>query len=1206
MDDEKDGGKLSSWFSDINRLLLVLVAGTVLVSEVPFHESRPSRQTRVSPAYAQVDARLWQDPFEAAASHLDPGDSFAARSGKPGRHLSEAMSEKLAATAARTLNAVAVMLPGGPYFEESEARRRVRYAVLSGFDAARRYLPEDPEHVQFVDLCEGQQGPLKVLERPVLCDDDPRLGRILYEWLVYKPVEYASGPSSSDSMRTSAPRRYAPILLVYLNNDLFHGRPLTTLKSLFAAFKRATGSPTAPVSPSTSLSLPPVPVSADGTPNPSTLQPGNPTRDHTVSKPPWNVNVLGPWNSDILQDLVVEVLGTSAAQGAQRDTDGITLRFLSPNASLQDERLLPSRLSGRTLSETFKERGVPFLRVLASDRELAKAAAKELALRGIKAGPYSRILLLGEWDTLYGWHLPGTFGDALLNESGADCFHQTPKAGPFIRQNAEDLYDETVQCIFQYSYLRGLDGEKARHRDRADDKNGEPGNGSADPAASRRLEDADGDSQFDYLRRLAARLSELDREIRTQTENPAEHPIKAIGVLGSDPYDKLLVLEAMHERFPDALFFTNGIDARFLHPDKNKWARNLVMISGFGLELHRKLQRDIPPFRDSAQTAYFLATEMALARMGDPSLAAWAGDGQGSGAIDTTAPTPCPGAWCLGERWRKKLATDSQNVVDGFLEGPRLHEVGRTRIFPLKPDPTRPIPITSAGVQVHPLIPKPTSTAGIAMLGAVLLVIVLVLVRPARVFLCTLAGFYLCLLVAAIGVGGSAYIASADAMPRGAALWALMIGLGMTYVAVMAAIILRDESHSRKTTVEQSDWFLPLGLALLLGTYAWLWHAAAPGHGMLDKGEIYALFEGVSMWPTEAIRLIALILASYFIVEVCRFPNHFTVWLEHHFQLPQLAEMRTRCRGFDRFAARCFPNERYWKGPWARIKNWIFGKPDPEGSNTELAAKLEGYAVLNDWLAWRNTPRRLVSGLVLAIAFYAFATSLFTSFGAPRLPARGEAILFLDHFLMRGLLVPAFALLLMLVIDAVWTAVRLLNRSFPDEGDRSEAIRWPEPTLTAYAEKFKLATNEMGPWVGMRFVEELTKRLYGIIGYPLIVALLLVIARSNINDNYVMPIAFKLVIVSSLMLLFMSDHALKKAADGARKRALRQLRARVTQCQGDDTGIRLERLVGMIEETEGVVYQSFTQRPIFRGSLLLLAALLADFADYSTLASKLF
>ena len=1204
MDDEKEGGKLNSWFSDINRLLLVLVAGTVLVSEVPFHENRPSRQTRVSPAYAQVDARLWQDPFEAAASHLNPGDSSAVHSTKPGRRLATAMSDKLSGLGSQPLNSVAVMLPGGPYFEESEARRRLRYAVLSGFDAARRYLPEDPEHVQFVDLCEGQQGPLTAFARPALCDDDPRLGRILYEWLVYKPVEYDAEPTTSVATHPATPRRYAPILLLYLDNDLFHGQPLSTLKSLLAALKHATGSHPPSVSPSASTSL--LPASAGSLPTPPTTQRGQQADDNAAAERQWSVNILGPWNSDILQDLVVEVIGTSPTKAAQNDANGIALRFLSPNASLQDERLLPSRLSGKTLSETFKDHGLPFLRVLASDQELAKAAAKELALRGIKAGPSSRILLLGEWDTLYGWHLPGTFGDALLNERGADCFHPSPTPGQLVRQNSEDLYAENVQCIFQYSYLRGLDGEKARHRERADDKSGEAGNPSSDPATGRRLEDADGDSQFDYLRRLAVRLSELDREIRTRTENPAEHPIKAIGVLGSDPYDKLLVLEAMHERFPDALFFTNGIDARFLHPDKNKWARNLVMISGFGLELHRKLQRDIPPFRDSAQTAYFLATEMALAHMDDQSLAAWTAAGQSTGKADTTAQAPCPNAWCLGARWRAQLATESQHTVDAFLESPRLHEVGRTRIFPLKPDPARPFPVMSAGVQVHPPIPKPTSTAGIAVLGAVLVVIVLVVIRPAREFLCTLAGFYLCLLVAAIGVGGSAYIASAEAMPRGTALRTLLIGLGVVYVAVIAAIVLRDERHSRKTTVEQCDWFLPLGLMLLLATYAWLWHAAAPGHGMLDKGEIYALFEGVSMWPTEAIRLIALILASYFIIELCRFPNHFTVWLEHHFQLPHLAEMRTRCRGFDRFADRYFPKERIWKGPWARAKNWVFGKPDPEGPNVELATKLESFALLNDWLAWRSTPRRLVSGLALAIAFYAFATSLFTSFGVPRLPARGEAILFLDHFLMRGLLVPAFALLLMLVIDAVWTAVRLLNRSFPDEGDRGESIAWPEQSLSAYGERFKLDPKEMGPWVGMRFVEELTKRLYRIIGYPVIVALLLVIARSNINDNYVMPIAFKLVIVFSLALLFMSDHALKKAADGARKRALKQLRARVTQCQGDDTGVRLERLIGMIEQTDEVVYRSFTQRPIFRGSLLLLAALLADFADYSTLASKLF
>jgi hypothetical protein len=50
---------------------------------------------------------------------------------------------------------------------------------------------------------------------------------------------------------------------------------------------------------------------------------------------------------------------------------------------------------------------------------------------------------------------------------------------------------------------------------------------------------------------------------------------------------------------------------------------------------------------------------------------------------------------------------------------------------------------------------------------------------------------------------------------------------------------------------------------------------------------------------------------------------------------------------------------------------------------------------------------------------------------------------------------------------------------------------------------------------------------------------------------------------------------------------------------------QLEKLISMIENSELVVYQSFVQRPIFRNSLLIVLALLADSADYSFIASKL-
>jgi hypothetical protein len=90
--------------------------------------------------------------------------------------------------------------------------------------------------------------------------------------------------------------------------------------------------------------------------------------------------------------------------------------------------------------------------------------------------------------------------------------------------------------------------------------------------------------------------------------------IKAIGVLGSDVYDKLLVLQALRDRFPGAVFFTTDLDASLLHPEEYKWAHNLVIASNFGLELHPELQRQkgIPPFRDNYQTSLFFSTMMAL------------------------------------------------------------------------------------------------------------------------------------------------------------------------------------------------------------------------------------------------------------------------------------------------------------------------------------------------------------------------------------------------------------------------------------------------------------------------------------------------------------------------------------------------------------------------------------------------------------------
>jgi hypothetical protein len=88
--------------------------------------------------------------------------------------------------------------------------------------------------------------------------------------------------------------------------------------------------------------------------------------------------------------------------------------------------------------------------------------------------------------------------------------------------------------------------------------------------------------------------------------------IRAIGVVGTDVYDKLLILRALRPSFPHAVFFTTDLDADLGHPDEYRSARNLIVASHFGLQLDRELQGHTAPFRDSYQAATYFACLLAL------------------------------------------------------------------------------------------------------------------------------------------------------------------------------------------------------------------------------------------------------------------------------------------------------------------------------------------------------------------------------------------------------------------------------------------------------------------------------------------------------------------------------------------------------------------------------------------------------------------
>jgi hypothetical protein len=241
-------------------------------------------------------------------------------------------------------------------------------------------------------------------------------------------------------------------------------------------------------------------------------------------------------------------------------------RILQGDSALPGTTLYVTNSTAPSLRENVK-----LEYVIGDDNNLAVCLADEIRLRQVSLN----IALIAEWDTDYGREMFKVFQ--------AVC--ESPN-----RSN-----------VHYYSYLRGLDGKLPGMASQTSD-GGKPA-GGGDGGAPNRLatsKEAEGDPQIDYLRRLVDRMKADSQEFR------------AVGVLGSDVYDKLLLLKALRPHFPHAVFFTTDLDVRLLQPGDYDDVRNLLIASHFGLCLKNEFQGKIAPFRSSYDTASYLGVLRAV------------------------------------------------------------------------------------------------------------------------------------------------------------------------------------------------------------------------------------------------------------------------------------------------------------------------------------------------------------------------------------------------------------------------------------------------------------------------------------------------------------------------------------------------------------------------------------------------------------------
>jgi len=1064
-----------------------------------------------------VEARLWEDPLEALSRHrqkmkeacrkdssgkLSVADRTVESICQIGQPIEGAAFRALfdANTGTEQVTLIAAMLPGAALVGADEVRRRLRYAVLAGLNVAG-YVPEFSERMRLlqIDRCEFLTGCLspKELEGKTLSkEEESGLRLALPTEIVFETLKMKDDPS----------RRAA---ILWVDDTIFGQRWLSALAKMFQDIE---------------ADLPNVELRIVGPSNSDLL-----AKAFAVDLAQLEREPLGPppetW--EVLTKLrVISPLSTAPAgqivtPGSTQRPDGQTTPGSPDGAKACEERDAGGRHVRDCVDEAFVERlnalaerysleppsRRPFFaRTLGTDDLLLERLIEELRARGVvdcgTAMDGKRIVLVSEWDSVYA----RTFADTL----------------------ALKLKDRCPIELQSFSFLRGLDGATLEGVSPQVRRGGDGGRGDAKGSP---VEWPEGRGQADYVRRL---VEEILKDNRKKS-------VQAVGVIGWDVHDKLILLQALRDAFPDRVLFTTDVDARLTHPSVTRYSRNAIVATSLPLTVPTAepgaAQKGVPmpaigQFRDAYQTATFLA--------------AW-------WAVDRSDAKPDP--TCL----QKEGPVGLNCNIEWAVSKPTLFEIGRESMIELPQKG-----VASGETENRWIVALIASAFFAGVAGMILVGYRAPAMREVFSWLFphdaaavgverrdppgpahfVLAG----LQVATLGY--AAAVVAELAWPGrigawGAMTFAVTAGLAFAAFVFPGSPAIRALRPASGTKDRRAAWAAAAPqfvlLALLVAYACWL----VPNTSN-EPREPFMPLSGISAWPSELLRVLAIVLFAWFLDDAwCRSMNAAkTIRKTYHLDMPRLS-------GAVPIGLR-------------ELTVWLWqpavARPGPSVDGAalwyEYAGLLSGRTRFVRLLVWLALSAVLILVLPLVV-------NTLSDHAWPEIPARGasDRQLFSLTLTLSGLAV----LILIVVVGDVtiltWRFVEILKigrtvyppdtvalfakKLGPEIEDQAKTLVAADPGQRDAARKAGAACSNslLDDWIDVRLLAEHTAAIDRLIVYPFILVALLVVARSRLFDNWDIGGAVLILLVVYMLWSIAMAALLNLSAERARRKALEGMAA---------------------------------------------------------------
>lgn len=644
----------------------------------------------------------------------------------------------------------------------------------------------------------------------------------------------------------------------------------------------------------------------------------------------------------------------------------------------------------------------------------------------------------------------------------------------------------------------------------------------------------DSSAATSVARDYPAEAHQLDYLSRLRDDLQAGGEFCAVAILVTEEYDTMLILESLRPQFPGAMFLTTDLDARYLQARHAPFTRNLIVASHFGLTPQAGPD-DGKPDEDGALR---VAPEFR--------------DGYQTGVWHTVRAI-------ANNVEPKPPTTDS------------IYEIGRTRFVPLN---------VEAGPQPGHLAHKRPD----AQLASSATPIARIATRVEE------------LLASNSVAAAEAGTPKESEIPSGPSLAIYVWSLGSAAMLLLGLLVFSTRTGRKSGSRGRADskTLLKFGVICLLALAFAMGAVAVELAQRHYPAEPMALLEGVSAWPTIALRVLTTLVSLFALAmiplrlkraEQTLATRHGIVagpksvraaWVLDWAFINEASGPVSASKPEGKLAQTWNLLRRSSAGVLSALRFLIGarGAPNVTIEPLERVWAFVRQAVARPWSTWARM-------LVLAIALYVCLAPFFILAGPSSNPARGEFAYLLERVTLFTS-VFSFLMLMMLVMETTFFASRLVSQLVDPA---AVSLHRPITDLAIdRRERLELA-------------QDVAKVVDPLVWSPMVVLGLMVASRASVFDAWPWPGVLVGVFSLFLVMLLMCVISLRRQCEQARVLALQDIGVLSDSDElTEPIAKQLASIRAEIEALAGGAFSPLIQHPIVRALLLPLTAFGANLA----------